>query len=943
MTNNIAQNSGIFESLDPKVIELIRKFGLKEPTLIQEKAIPIISSGLNALLISQTGTGKTLATFLPIFDLWLKTEPKPISVIYVSPLKSLNRDMVEHLIRWGQKLGIEVDVRHGDTSQHERKMQVEFPPDIMITTLEQLQPMLTGKNLRELLRNIKYVVVDEVHEIVDSKRGVQLSLALERIRELCGDFQLIMLSATVSDPEYVAGFFAGGKPTKVVRADTDKGFEIKVINPKASAEDDEIAQKIFSSEETAARVRVLMDLIKESRSTLTFTNTRDFAEILTSRIKSIDPKFPVEIHHGSLSKEVRIKAEKDFKEEKIKSLICTSSLQLGIDIGSVDMVVQYMSPRQVSQLIQRVGRSGHELSKTSKGVIITTDDDDIFESSVIARKALAGEIEKSTFHDNSYDVLAHQLIGLTFDFGRIETEKAYSIVKRAYPYRNLSRQEFMDVCKQLERLGLVFLDGYIKKRLRGFQYYFENLSTIPNIRQYRVFNMLDRSYVGVLDEEFVAVHGEANTTFIVKGQPWRIVSVEDDKVLVEPVEDIEAAIPGWEGELIPVLDDVTEEVGRLRRLIAGKVEKLPQNETVKEIQKLYPVDENSAKNMIKTIQNQLKFGVIPDDKTILVEDYDDLVVIHSCFGNNVNETLGRFLTALLTSRVGSVGLKTDPYRIMIQFQKKNIDLLKETLLKTNPEHLQSYLEMSLSNSELFAWKFVHVAKRFGAITRDAEFGNVKIKKIIEDYVGTPIYKETLKELETEKFDIEKAVDILKRIQKNEIKLVFRNGLSYIGKIGVQHKYAEVVGPEKPEMEIFELFKQRLLNTQVRMICVNCGDWDRVFTVKDVDDKLKCGKCDSRLLAAMRKEWAVPSKIIKKGFRKSKMTDSDKKMYENMKERADLFMNYRSKAVKTLVGKGIGPTTAKRILGKYHKDEESFLRDILEAEKQFVRTKRFWSL
>jgi len=932
----------VFEQLSAKMQQVIKK-RFKQATLPQQLAIPYIASGMNVLLIAPTGSGKTEAALLKIFDRIMEERPKQINTLFITPMKSLNRDMLSRIMWWCKELDLEVAVRHGDTPPQERQSQVAFPPDIMITTLEQLQPMLTGKNIRELLRNVKHLIVDEIHETIDSKRGVQLAVALERIRELCGDFQLIMLSATVSDPEHVAEFLSGGKLTKIVRADTEKKFEITVVNPKPAPEDNKISEKIFSSKDTAARLRTIMELIKNSQSTLTFTNTRDFAEILASRIRMVDKNFPAAIHHGSLSKEVRIKAENDFKEEKIKSLISTSSLQLGIDIGSVDLSIQYMSPRQVSQLVQRVGRSGHELSRISKGIVIATGEDDIFESAVIARKALAGEIEQMIPHKNSYDVLAHQLIGLTFDFGRIELEKAYNIIKRAYPFKDLSYEEFIDVCRQMERLGLVFINGHIKKRIRGFQYYFENLSTIPSLKQYRVFNMFDRTFVGVLDEEFVAVHGEPNTTFIVKGQPWRIVTVEGDKVMVEPVEDSEAAVPGWEGELIPVLHDVTQEVGRVRGMIAEKIRHMSQNELIGELQQLYPVDENCAKEMIGTIKKQSKFGVVPDDKTILVEDYENLVVIHSCFGNNVNETLGRFIVALLTSRVGSVGLKTDPYRIMIQFQKRNVDLIKEILFSTKPEHLQSYLEMSLGNSELFAWKFVHVAKRFGAITRDAEFGKVRMKKIIEDYVGTPIYKETLKELETEKFDIPLATEILQKIQNKEIKVVFKNGLSYLGKIGVEHKYAEVVGPEKPEMEIFELFKQRLLNTQMRLVCVNCGNWDQLYVVKEVSDRVKCGKCESKLLAPLKKQWIGGGKIVKKALRKIGMDELERKKYENMKKRAELFMYFRNRAVKVLAGKGVGPTTGKRILGKYHKDDDSLFKDILESEKMFAKTKRYWKI
>ncbi len=932
----------VFETLSPQLQKIVQK-RFKEPTLPQKLAIPSVASGLNTLIIAPTGSGKTEAALLKIFDKIINDKPKPVSTLYVTPMRALNRDMVDRMLWWGKELELEVSVRHGDTSPYERQLQIEFPPDIMITTLEQLQPMLTGKRIRELLRNVKYVILDEIHETVDSKRGVQLAVALERIRELCGDFQLIMLSATVAQPEEVGAFFSGGRIVNVVKADILKKVEIKAINPKPKSEDSKIATKIFSSKETAARLRTMMDLIKKSRATLVFTNTRDFAEILASRIKMLDKTFPTEIHHSSLSKEVRIKAEKDFKNETLKSLIATSSLQLGIDIGAVDLVLQYMSPRQVTQLIQRVGRSGHELSKVSKGVIITADEDDVFESAVIARKALSNELEPLVFHKNSYDVLAHQLIGLTFDFGSIELEKAYQIVKRAYPYKDLPYAEFLEVCKQLDRLGLVFLDGSIRKKTRGFSYYFENLSTIPNLKQYRVFNMIDNSFVGVLDEEFIVLHGEPNTTFIVKGQPWRIITVEGDKVMVEPVEDIEAAIPGWEGELIPVLYDVAQEVGRLRAIIKDKLkEKKSEIETVYEIMQLYPVDENCAKDMVRVVKSQMKFGVVPDDKTILIEDFENLAVIHTCCGTNVNETLGRFIVALLTSRVGSVGLKTDPYRIMIQFQQKNVNLIKEVLFNTNPEHLQSYLEMSLTKSELFQWKFVHVAKRFGAISRDAEFGKMRMQRIIDDFAGTPIHKETLKELETEKLDVEKTIDILRKIQNKEISMVFKPGLSPLGKIGVRHKYAEVIGSEKPELEIFELFKHRLLNTKIRLVCVNCGDWDQVFLVKDVKDDLKCRKCEARTLAVLKHQWTGATKIIKKALRKVPLTQEEMTKYERVKQRAEIFLVYRRKAALAMAGRGVGPTTAKRILGKYHNDDDDIMRNILEAERVFIRTKRYWS-
>jgi ATP-dependent Lhr-like helicase len=931
----------VFELLNPELRKIIEK-RFKEPTLPQELAIKPILEGKNILLLAQVGTGKTETVMFPLFHFVMEQKPNPISILYITPLKSLNRDLLDRLLWWCNEIGIEVSVRHGDTTPYERRQQAEFPPQLLITTPETLQAILPGKVIREHLKNIKWVVVDEAHEIFDSKRGTQLTLGLERLKALSEhDFQIIGLSATVGSPGEVAKFICPQNDVQIIRAVTSKAMDIDVISPKPEPKDERIGEKVFTSTETAARLREIMELIKKSRSVLTFTNTREFAEILASRIKTIDKDFPAGVHHSSLSKDVRIKTEKDFKQEKIKSIISTSSLQLGIDIGSVDLILQYMSPRTISQCIQRVGRSGHGVERISKGIIIATDEDDVFESAVIAKKALREELEPLKFHEKSLDVLAHQIVGLTLDYWKIEFQKAYEIVRKAYPYRHLSFTEFMEVCKQLQNLGLVFLNDEIKKKQRGFEYYYSNLSTIPDTKHYRVYNTLDRSFVGVLDEEFIALHGEPNTNFILKGESYKIISIEEDKVLVEPTVDIEASIPGWEGELIPVPLEVAQEVGQLRKFIVDNLKK-GEREAVAELQKKYPIDENSARKMIKVIKKQAEYGIVPDDKTILIEDYENSVILHACFGSMVNETLGRFIISQLTTKLGSVGLRTDPYRIILEFQVKNLELIKE-ILRTDPELLRSYLEMSLTKSNLFEWKFVHVAKRFGAISRGAEYGKVRMGKIIDSYIGTPIYKETLKELETEKLDIEKTTEILRKIQKNEIKIIFKSGLSPLGKLGIKRKYAEVVGPEKPELEIFELFRKRLMNSKVRLVCVNCGQWDQTFTVKSLPKEIKCRKCEAKLLGVVHPSRTEIAKIIKKKLREITLTEEENKKFERVRKTADLFLVYGSKAVVALVGKGVGPQTASRILAKFHKTEEDFLRDILEAERQYIKTKRYWKV
>jgi len=276
----------VFNLLCKELQDLIKK-RFEEPTLPQKLAIPEILAGKNVLIISEAGTGKTESCLLPIFHFLITKKAKPIAALYITPLKALNRDLVERMVWWSNKLGLDITVRHGDTTAYQRKLQTEFPSQIFFITLETLQPILIGKKLREYLKNVKWVVIDEVHEIVDSKRGVQLALALERLKQLCGKFQLVMLSATIGNPEKVAKFFCPREEVKIIEARTAKQMEIKVVSPKTEASDEKIAEKIFSSKETAARLRYIIQMIRSAQASLVFTNTREFAEILASRIKTI--------------------------------------------------------------------------------------------------------------------------------------------------------------------------------------------------------------------------------------------------------------------------------------------------------------------------------------------------------------------------------------------------------------------------------------------------------------------------------------------------------------------------------------------------------------------------------------------------------------------------------------------------------------------------------
>ncbi len=368
----------IFSSFSTPIQKAIQEKGFSSPTEPQIKAIPSIMEGKNVLLIAPTATGKTEAALLPVLDALIKTERKGgtgIKVLYLTPLKALNRDMLERLQWWCKRLDLRLGVRHGDTSARERETQAMVPPDILITTPETLQAILTGRIMRQHLTCVKWVIVDEVHELACDKRGSQLTLALERLRYLKnGDFEIIGLSATIGSPDRVAKFLVGTeRDCEVINVPVSRSMQVEVYYPKADSQDYKLASELYTYPEVAARLRLMRKLVEQHKSTLIFTNTRSITEILGSRFRVWDLNFLVGVHHGSLSKLSRINVEKGIKEGKLHGIICTSSLELGIDIGRLDFITQYNSPRQVTRLLQRIGRSGHRIGGIANGAIVVQD------------------------------------------------------------------------------------------------------------------------------------------------------------------------------------------------------------------------------------------------------------------------------------------------------------------------------------------------------------------------------------------------------------------------------------------------------------------------------------------------------------------------------------------------------------------------------------------
>ncbi len=934
----------VFRKLRPEIRGLLASRGIFEPTPPQTLAIPRILAGDNLLLIAPTGTGKTEAAALPIFHSMLRSKAKGadegagILALYVTPLRALNRDMLRRFQDWGVELGISVAVRHGDTTKSERRRQALHPPDLLITTPETLQVMLTGKLLRRNLSGVKVVVIDEVHELAASKRGSQLAVVLERLVEVAGEFQRIGLSATVGTPEVVAEFLAGPKRRcRIVQAEVERKSIFKVICPLPAKKDFALARELECDPALAAQISRMRMIMRLKRS-LIFVNTRQAAEVLGSRFRQLGER--VGVHHGSLSKEARVDTEEAFKRGDLQGLICTSSMELGIDIGDVDHVIQYSSPREVSRLVQRVGRAGHRMGMTAIGTIIATGPDDIAEAGAISRRAHEVVLEEIRPHMGSADVLANQLVGLTMDFGNISLDRAHQIITRSYPFKDTTQEELNEVAAQIEEHRLVWPEKEtIGRRRKSWEYYYQNLSMIPDEKRYKVFDIVSRKPIGTLDEAFVVNFARPGATFVARGEIWEVVEIEDDEIKVAPIQR-SGEIPSWTGEEIPVPWEVAQEVGEIREEIGKILVNEGTPAAVSMLVRRYPIDEDAASVLVNLIKSQLDaHHPIPDHRSILIESDGPEVVINACFGHKTNEALARVLTALLSARFGSsVGMEVDPYRIGLVLPKALLaDEVAARLMEIDPAHVSVILEKTLKNTTLFRWKMVHVARKFGALRKDIDYQKVNLRRILGVFEDTPLYEETLREIFHDRLDLRRAEEIFARIRAGEIDLL-TSGPTPIGSAS-RKKGRDITSPERADGAVIELLKDRIMNDRVILFCVSCKRWKSLRMVKNVPDMPECPLCGSRMVAALKPWEEEEIKVVKKP--EDKKTPEEKRRTKRVYRNANLVLSYGKTAAVVLASRGLGPETAARVMRKMRRDEEEFYRDILRAERNYARTKRFW--
>ncbi len=928
----------IFKILNPKLVDVIKSLGINDLTPIQALAIPKVLSGNHVLIVAPTGSGKTEAALLPVLSMMVDhyNELSPISAIYITPLRALNRDMFRRIFKICKYLHIKVSVRHGDTSSSAKALMTSQPPHILITTPETFSYILVHEKLRKYLSNVRWVIIDEFHELLNSKRGTHLLVDLERLARIANRFQRIALSASIIDLDIAAKALAPKDKVSIAALPGVRESELKVYVSDTTESPD-------------GKAYTIAELIRKNGKALVFTNTRDEAEYLGVKLASLGLK--VRVHHGSLSKEVREKVERELREGVLDAVVSTSSLELGIDIGHIDVVIQSSSPKQASKLLQRTGRSLHRYGLKARGYIVTTSNlDDILESIVTCRRTATNQLEPLTIFRESADVAAHVLVGLGLE-GDFTLEDALKIFKSSYPYKDVDVGLIKELIDFLIELGYLKVgeNGKYLSTQKGRLYYLKTTMIVES-SQYTVVDITSGSYIGTLDEEFLAVNDIENADLILSGRVWRVISVDDEKrkIYVEPDEVFDASIPYWVGENIPVDYKVSREVCSLRQAIYdGRLPKQYMD---------YLGDEKVLNPVLKTLAKHVSKGFpIPTNRRLLIEisssNTPQVITIHSCLGTKGNTGLAYLISYWIAKRLGhQPALKIDPYRVFVLTNvslSKNPRVLEDVVNEVfNINNVEELLNEAIMKSTLAKYVARKVLVRMGVLPEEAplQIAKALIKKYLRNNV---VASEVLREVKTKYVDVELVKEFLNNVRSGQIKYVIINteDLSPIAVEGLKNVggYARVEVEKIPKDLAIELIKRRLLTKKVKLYCLYCGNsWESM--VNELPERIACSKCGSGLIGVYFGFNDIKH-IVRKALKHGKnyayvLSDEEKALVDELMDTAKLVLDYGKKAVIALAARGVGPKNAVKVLGI--NNELEFYSKLYELERTFLKTRKYWS-
>jgi len=766
----------------------------------------------NILISASTGSGKTLTSFLSILNYLVglakkKELEEKVYCIYSSPLKALNNDIFVNLMRPLEEINklaeekgiklqeIRVGLRTGDTTPYEKTKMLKKPPHIFITTPESLAITLTTKKFIELFFNVEFIIIDEIHSL-DNKRGVYLSLSLERLEELSSITPIrIGLSATVAPIDKIANFLVGvGRDCLISEVRANKSIDVKVltgVKDLINVDSNEMYNSMYS---------LLDKLIQEHKTTVVFTNTRAATERVINHLKEMFPENYIEnigAHHSSLSKEYRFEIEEKLRNGELKVVVTSSSLELGIDIGFIDLVILLGSPKGSARALQRIGRSGHKLHDVSKGRFLVLDRDDLVECSILNKECVEKRIDKIHIPRNCLDVLSQQIYGMCIQ--KIwNIDEMYRLIKKSYCYSELSREDFMSVISYLAgEYDLEHRNVYAKiwydnetKQLgkRGKLarvIYMTNIGTIPEESFVTVeISGGERkgSRVGMVDEPFLEKM-KVGDVFVLGGKKYQFLYTKGMKAYVKEGIKKNPTIPSWFSEQMPLSFDSAVEIGKFRGLVNDKFKKkMKKPEIVKFIKGHCYLGDSAAESIYNYFYEQFKFAKLPHNGSILIEYYKgekNYVIFHSLYGRRVNDALSRALGLLMGHKVGrdiEIGINDNGF----YFAGENLPV-DEAMNLLSVDNLQEALEEAISKTEVLKRRFRHCAARSLMILRNYK-GRSKsvgkqqmssffllsaINKISRDF---PILKEARREVLEDLMDICNAKMVLGWIKDGKVKI-----------------------------------------------------------------------------------------------------------------------------------------------------------------------------
>ena len=835
------------EDFEPYVKEWFNEQfpGLSEP---QQYAFDLIHKEENALICAPTGSGKTLSAFMSALNELFRMGEKgelddEIYVLYVSPLRALSNDIernledpLEGIQEKAEEMGYDVPdvrsmVRTGDTTDKEKREMRENPPHIMITTPESLGILLNSPKFKENLRNIKYTITDEIHSLSENKRGVHLSLSMERLEHMANTSPTrIGLSATQAPIDEIAKYLVGYDVEEDIEMKETEYDDVKSA-PEASEEEygtrgctivDVAASKEIdletvspvsdlihtpSAEIHEAMYDQMHNLIQDHDSTIIFTNTRSATERVVNNLKE---RFPddydenIGAHHSSMSREERLNVEEALKKGEMKVGVTSTSLELGVDIGSVDLVLQLGSPKGVARGIQRIGRSGHQIGEKAKGKMIVTDRDDAVECSVLTKCAKEDELDKIQIPTNCLDVLAQHIVGIACNH-RWDIDHAFNMIRKSYCYRGLSREDFDNVMKYLageyeledqnvyrkiwrnEKSGLFGKSGKMTRVI-----YMTNIGTIPDESGYDVVTRGDKNYVGTLDEEFLDRLTKGDI-FTLGGSTYKFSYAKGMKVFVDPKPQKQPTVPSWYSERLPLSYDLGVKIGKFRKDVEEQLNLgAGDDDIIQWIMHNYYLDENTAKAIYNYVKEEYQFsGEVSNHEEIRIEKYIDdenrqNFIFQTIYGRRTHDALARILAHLLQKRIGSnIGMVIDDNGFVLVTPRRPIDIDK--LLDELAEcDLEEELKNAVGKTELMKRRFRHVAGRSLMILRNYQ-GNSKTvgqqqmkghflisairNKHGEDF---PMIKETYREIMEDAMDIKHTQEVVEGLAEGEISFEVKN-------------------------------------------------------------------------------------------------------------------------------------------------------------------------